>query len=138
MSAVLPLGPAPKFPHPEPGFSREARARLETLRFQARRCRSAAHLDLFRACAMLSADRVEAGEAHVDAFFRCFKEGVGQAPRLYKPGSADLSFDETWLLRLLTVAQSGDDASFAFLIAARVRKDKRRAMAFLLRNIAAA
>lgn len=110
-------------------------ARLNKLRLLALRCRAAARLDLFQACALLSTDRETAANAYADALFRTLDQGLGRPPRIYVPGSRDLSFDERWLMALIEATESGDDASRTFLLTSRLRPKARRALAFLVKNL---
>jgi hypothetical protein len=50
----------------------------------------------------------------------------------YRPGTACLSFDESWLMRLADTAKSQDLASFEFLLRARVVPHQQRHLRFLV------
>ena len=112
-----------------------ALARLNKLRLLALGCRSAARLDLFQACALLSTDRETAANAYAVALFRTLDQGLGRPPRIFVPGCSDLSFDERWLMALIEATENGDDASRTFLLNSRLRPDARRALAFLVKNL---
>lgn len=113
-----------------------SRAMLNDLRFVALECRAAARTDLFEACALLSRNPAVARSAHAAAFLRCLPQAIGRAPRLLRPGVAEVTFDEAWILRLLTSAAAGDHDSFAFLLRSRVDAWARRNIGFLAQSMA--
>jgi len=108
-------------------------ATLTLLRLVGARCRVMARTDLFRACAMLSGDRMRAAEAVATALIRGLT-GAGGLPRLrlYQLGANELSFDELWLLSALSAANRGDSDSLTFLLARRVPAQSRRQIGFLV------
>ena len=108
---------------------------LTHLRITALRCRAAARTDLFHACALLSTDRNQARNAHADALMRCIGTALGKRPILFRPGEAEVSFDERWLLSLARAHARGDEGSFSFLMASRVEKWAIRNLGFLIRRI---
>ena len=109
---------------------------LNDLRFLALECRAAARTDLFEACALLSGNPAVARSAHAAAFLRCLPEAIGRAPRLLRPGVSEVTFDEAWILRLLTSAAAGDGNSLGFLVRSRVEVWARRNFAFLVQSTA--
>lgn len=108
---------------------------LTDVRLAALTCRSAARADIFKACALLSTAPREARPVFARAYVRCLTQALGKAPVIFRPGVSELSFDESWLTSALRAAQSGDDASFTFLIHARVPFEHRRAIGFLIRGL---
>lgn len=109
---------------------------LATIRIAALECRASARLDLFRACAMLGPDREAAAGMSLDALLRTLGQALGRTPRFYRPGTANLSFDERWLLSLLTALRRQDAHSATFLIHSRVPHHARRSVAFLAGRVA--
>ena len=77
-----------------------ALAFLNHLRFVAMACRVKPKTDLFEACALLTVERSASREACADALMRCLGEAFGKPARLYAPGTAELTFDENWLICL--------------------------------------
>jgi hypothetical protein len=138
LTAARPVAPRPDLPPAGDLEALDAQARimLNDLRFVALECRAAARTDLFEACALLSGNAAVARSAHAAAFLRCLPEAIGRAPRLLRPGVAEVSFDEAWILRLLTSAAAGDGDSFAFLLRSRVEPWARRNFAFLVQSMA--
>lgn len=108
---------------------------LADARMAALSCRSAARTDVFKACALLSTTSREARPTFARAFVRCLTQALGKAPVMYRPGVTELSFDESWLISALRAAQSGDDASFTFLIHTRVPFEHRRSIGFLINGL---
>ncbi len=108
---------------------------LNRLRMIALQCRSAAYTDLFKACALLSTKHDMARDAHARALLKCLRQAVSDQPVFYRPGVAEVSFDEAWLLRAIMAIASGDQDSFSFLIRSRVPKLHQRNIAFLIKGI---
>ena len=132
--ATLPaLAPMPVTAPARPVARSEADPRLDWLRRIAGRCRCTARADLFRACAVLSADRAAAAEAYAEALFRAMPMG---RLSLYRPGCSERSFDEAWLIALLDAAGRDDHASLAFLMARRIPPHARRHVGFLVASVA--
>ncbi|MEL6646095.1 MAG: hypothetical protein AAFQ05_00090 [Pseudomonadota bacterium] len=105
---------------------------LNRLRFLSARCRSAARLDLFKACALLSDPPEKAGEGFATALVRTLGQALDHPPVFFAPGRKDRSFDEDWLLRVIERTASGDSESVAFLLRRRVANHHTHALAFLI------
>lgn len=129
-------GPAAGAGRPLAGIEDADRRLLERLRCAAMRASCSARLDLFRACACLSADPDRSRAAFADALLRTLGQGLHRGPVFYRPGSPDLSFDERWLLALLRAFRVNDLDSATFLVASRVKKPERRSLSFLARGVA--
>ena len=85
----IPDGPAPL----SYVLSDQDREVLNRLRWVARRCRSAARVDLFEACAILSTDRDVADTAHAEVLMKSLSQVLGKAPVFYRPGVGEVSFE---------------------------------------------
>jgi hypothetical protein len=109
---------------------------IAMLRVLAPACRAQARIDMFHACAMLSADRMAAAEAHAEALLRVLAQGLGKPPVLHRTGSAEMSFDETWLAALFAAHARGDRDSCTFLIRRRVAPVALRHVGFLVGALA--
>lgn len=114
----------------------DAEQALNKLRLLALRCRATRRIDLFRACQMLSEDREEAGLAFAAALIRTLAQGLGRTPLFFRPGTREISFDERWLMSLISSVREGDAPSFEFLIRSRLKRHAHRPTAFLVRNLA--
>lgn len=138
MTALTKLDFAPA-PTANPEATRLAEAdrdALNRLRLAALRCRAAARLDLFRACAMLGADREATTPAFAEALLRTLDQGLNEAPVFHAPGADDLSFDERWLMSLIGALRADDMPSATFLINSRIAQPARRSLGFLAARVA--
>ena len=108
---------------------------LDTLRRVGRQCRAKARQDLFKACAVLSCDTSVAVTAYAETLMRCLSQALGKTPVLHRPGEAEVSFDEAWLLRLASAIAHDDTASTNFLLRSRVHPHARRHCGFLMKSI---
>ncbi|MEM6941599.1 MAG: hypothetical protein AAF943_16285 [Pseudomonadota bacterium] len=109
---------------------------LNHLRFVAMQCRVKPKTDLFEACALLQTNRTASREAYAEALMRCLSEALGKPARLHAPGTAELSFDEEWLVQLGRASATGDEPSRRFLLGSRVAHANRRLVGFLVGQIA--
>lgn len=111
-------------------------ALLKRLRLFARHARLAARIDLDRACALIAPDPEQAAEVYGCTLLRAL-DAEATRPVVFHPGcAAPASFDEMWLLRIVRLFQSGDEAGARFLIAGRVTPHARRKVAFLAARFA--
>lgn len=106
------------------------------VRFVAMDCRSKRREDIFKACALLHASRTVSSAAYADALARCLADAIGKRVTFHTPGTAELSFDESWLLQLGKAIKREDEASTAFLLASRVSREHSRLVRFLVGRIA--
>ncbi|MEM6566692.1 MAG: hypothetical protein AAF665_19735, partial [Pseudomonadota bacterium] len=86
-------------------------------------------------CALLAVDRTQSIKAHAEALMSCLSQALGKQAVLYRPGTEERSFDETWLLRLAASLVGGDEASAAFLLHSRIDRVHHRHIRFLLSRI---
>lgn len=112
-----------------------ANAFLNHLRFVALGCRAKAKTDLFEACALLSVNRTQSFKAHAEALMLCLNETLGKRAVWYRPGTAQRSFDEAWLLQLAAALAGGDEGSATFLLHSRIDRQHHRHIRFLLGRI---
>ncbi len=120
----------PARPLPASGYSF-----IDSLRVMSMSCRAKPRADLFEACALLHVSRSASQAAHMEALMRCLDEALGKAARLHAPGTAEMTFDESWLVQLGRAMSRGDDASISFLLRSRVRAEHRRLIRFLLTRV---
>lgn len=81
-------------------------------------------------------DREEATAAFAEALLRLAARAIEREVQLMRPGHPSLSFDETWLLCLISAAREGDEASLREGLASRVPKPMRGAVAMLVEGLA--
>ncbi|WP_415400598.1 hypothetical protein [Tateyamaria sp. SN3-11] len=116
-------------------MSPQAFGYLNLLRSKAMDGRAKPRTDLFQACALLQVTRTASREAHAEALMRCLDEALGKRARLHAPGTAEMTFDETWLVELGQAAARNDSASQSFLLGSRVLPQHRRLVRFLVGRI---
>ncbi|WP_299410755.1 hypothetical protein [uncultured Roseobacter sp.] len=112
-----------------------AREVLTHLRMTALGCRAAARTDLFEACALLSLDGEDAKRTFVATLVKCLGSALNKSVVWYRPGVAELSFDEAWLMQCLRAFSTADATSLTFLLRSRVAAHDRRYIGFLLARI---
>ena len=108
---------------------------LNHLRFVSLGCRAKARADMFKACALLTTDKSQSIRAHAEALVRCLNEALSKRAILFRPGTEELSFDETWLLQFAAALRRDDEDSVRFLLHSRVAPEHRRNMRFLVSRI---
>ncbi|WP_116085267.1 hypothetical protein [Tropicimonas sp. IMCC34011] len=132
-----------ELPHLEDGdratqaLTPDLAARLARLRVAALRCRVSTRLDFTEACALIGRGGAQDGRT-ADALLRVLGEGLGRLPVFFRPGAGDLSFDERWLVALLSALDRGDEASATFLLKSRIAPHYRRFLGFLAAQVATA
>jgi hypothetical protein len=109
---------------------------VKKLRFVARTCRAKARLDVFQACAMLSAHPQAAAEAYADALLRALTAGFRRPPVIYETTATEMSFDEQWLAATICAAAREDEDSLRFLLASRLPHHMRRQIGWLAAQLA--
>lgn len=131
------LAPVEQYTQPPvaPQAPKEWVGMLNAVRVIALACRASSQADLFQACALLSNKEDTARNAHATALVKCFREATNRKPVFFRPGSAEISFDESWLMRAVSAAKGGDSHSFEFLIRSRVATIHQRNIAFLIKGI---
>ncbi|MEL7090707.1 MAG: hypothetical protein AAFN94_03125 [Pseudomonadota bacterium] len=118
-----------------PALDPDQFALLNHIRMAAMGCRAAARVDLFEACALLTLDGETARRTFVSTFVKCLSDAVNKRIIWHRPGTAELSFDEAWVMRVFTAIRDEDRASLDFLLRSRVAPADRRYIGFLLNQI---
>ncbi|MGR3511929.1 MAG: hypothetical protein ACU0GG_04140 [Paracoccaceae bacterium] len=101
----------------------------------ALKCRAQARADVFQACALLVTDKSQSMQAHAEALVQCLHEALPKRAVFYRPGTAELSYDEAWIMQLATALQNGDAFSVRFLLQSRVAPEHHRHIRFLVSRI---
>jgi hypothetical protein len=117
-------------------LSSEMRSLLNRLRFHASTCRAAAYLDIHQACAVLSPETTKSEEAHMRILLRVLGQALEKEPIFLRPGEKSQTFDERWLIAVITARMQGDDDSFVFLMHRRIDTSKRRTFCMLISGLA--
>lgn len=105
--------------------------------FGSLRCRAGARLDLSRACATVGTRRDIPAATVLDAVLATLGEALGRSPRFYRPTVRALSFDESWLLRLISALRRDDEDSAIFLLHSLIPHGVRRSVVHLVGRVAA-
>ncbi|ABD56194.1 hypothetical protein [Jannaschia sp. CCS1] len=106
---------------------------LAFLRMHWARSRCLARSDLFTCSTQALCTLACPVEARAIALLRALAsaDGLGGL-HLYQLGTAELSFDERWLLAALTAGASGDTDSLTFLLNSRLKAPARRQVGALI------
>ncbi|SFT11616.1 hypothetical protein SAMN04488040_3243 [Sulfitobacter marinus] len=125
------------FERPAPTFDMTSgqRAILNQLRLSAMTCRAAARTDLFEACALLTMDGEDAKRTFVETFIKCLPAAAQKQITWFAPGTAELSFDESWVMRCLFCIWDNETSNLSFLLKSRITPADRRYIGFLLGRI---
>lgn len=134
--AVLNIRPQETGETMNAGFSAPTIATLQRLRWAALHCRTLARIDPFEACRLLDLNGSKAESNFAIAIMQCLRQGLNRKPIFHRINAEDVSFDESWLLRLVYRAKNGDVDSVHFLIASRVAPPYRRSLSYLVFGLA--
>lgn len=134
MGAVLKL--ACPIHQPEPELDGDMRVLLNTLRFHAATCRAKARVDFFHACLLIDPKAEATDTARLEMVLRVMGDALGNTPIFFRPGEPELSFDERWLIAVISARIQDDSDSFEFLMRRRVSHDKRRLFGALIAGLA--
>lgn len=137
MSAVVSLRPDPLETGERPALQPpragdEAAFRLiNGLRLVGLRCRAGRRAPPIEACRLIAEPDASRDTAR-DVLMRSLPQALGRMPVLFAPGTHELSFDEAWLLQLVSALRDDDADSATFLLRSRVPAHARRGLVFLL------
>lgn len=127
MAAVLKLSAGLA---PSPSVCPETRALINRLRFHASYCRASAHLDIYKACALIAPSPNE--DITARTLIRVLGQALDRKPHWHRPGDDSFSFDELWLAQVIEARRDDDEDSFTFLTLRRISQAKRRIFAVLV------
>ena len=133
---AFPGGNCPTVRPALPSLSDAERDELNRLRWFVTRSRLAPKPDLERACFLLAGEAGVSLDRYAVAFFRGLSLKAHRDMVFYRPGTASISDDEVWLLRLLSTIRAGHNAAARALVAWRVRPDGQRWLRFLADSLA--
>ena len=136
MPALHALALAPTQPRHHADVPEDQRALLNTLRLHAVTCRAEAHLDFFAACALIDPETVMPLKDRASMLLRVLGQALPRQPIFHRPGERQLSFDERWLLSLISAHGDGNLDGVEFLLRSRVEPSKRRLLSLLVRGLA--
>lgn len=104
---------------------------LQRLRWLAMRASLSGKPDMEQACYVLSGDPDQSVERIGETFFQGLAQHTRHTLTMYRPGAAELSGDEIWLLRLFRAYRSGDRINAQRMMAWHVKPAAQRWMRFL-------
>lgn len=107
---------------------------LAQLRFVACTCRAGARVNPSCDCTAPGAGMKQC----LGALVAIAPHATGRHLTFYRPGEAEVSFDESWVLALVEAAARGDGDSLRFLVIRHVARASRARIALLARRIAEA
>ena len=89
---------------------------LEAIREQAKQARSLPKLDVFKACELVQLDIELLTPELLSIFVRSLPQALGRLPHFFPSGTLELSWDEKWLVSLVSAISRADYDSVHFLI----------------------
>ncbi|CUX83176.1 MAG: Ribosomal protein L22p/L17e [Roseibaca calidilacus] len=112
-------------------------AALTLLRVLMRTCRAKARMPVLEACALLHHSPAQSAQVYADALLRALVQALPKPPVIHTVAAAERSFDEDWLLALLSAITREDHTSATFLLRARLPLHYRRSVGWLAAQLAA-
>ena len=85
---------------------------------------------------ILRYERIYAKDGHpLLAFYRHLERALGRPLDLHRPGVAERSFDERWLLAVFDAASNADLAGYQFLLRSRMQAGDAARLHFALTQV---
>ncbi|MEM7237473.1 MAG: hypothetical protein AAF501_06580 [Pseudomonadota bacterium] len=112
------------------------RPRLEVIRFAALECRIARKATPETLCGLIGQSAVEPGESFLRALLRLLPVALDRPMVFRRPGAKEPTFDEAWLMRLLTSIERRDTDSLIFALSSRVPRHFHGQVKFLAAKVA--
>ncbi|MEM9735871.1 MAG: hypothetical protein AAF908_04630 [Pseudomonadota bacterium] len=111
---------------------------LDRIRHCAMTCRLAPRGDENALCDLMRTGAVGGREAHLKALLRLLPIALDRRTVFHRPGTADVTFDEAWLMRLLESVRSGEPHNLIFGLASRLPRHFHGPILFLATGAAEA
>ncbi|MEM9784097.1 MAG: hypothetical protein AAF899_16680 [Pseudomonadota bacterium] len=109
---------------------------LGKLREQAIDAQLAPRVEPFHFCAVIEASPDRAAGAYLAGLLHVLPKAIDRPLLIRRPGAILPSFDEAWILGMVSAMRRDDAASLRFAIASRVERPFRRPLAFIIRGLA--
>ena len=110
---------------------------LDELRRLGLLTRGQPRCDIDCLCSRLHAEPGQPVETCALAFLRAISAAIGRPVVMHRPGARQTSFDEAWILRILSALKAEDWDSLAFNLGARLPRGSRSRIRFLAGSLAA-
>ena len=94
---------------------------LEAIREHAKQARSLPKIDVFKACELVQLDIELVTPELLSIFVRSLPQAFGRPTHFFSSGSSELSWDEKWLISLVSAISRADYDSVHFLIKTRIK-----------------
>ena len=94
---------------------------LEEIREHAKKARSLPRIDIFKACNLVQIDFELITPEILSIFIRSLSQAFGRSVNFSEAGSTSLTWDEKWLVSLISAVSRADYDSVNFLIKASVK-----------------
>ncbi len=98
---------------------------LERVRACAKEVRAYPSLDMFKACQLISMDIELLSSEVLEILVRSLPLAFGRHLAIQPPGAVVISWDERWLLSLVSSVSNADFDSVQFLVKSAVKKNYR-------------
>ena len=117
-------------------FSELDREIVNTLRFQALSCRASSRIDIFSVCRSSDLAAYVSLKEYYDLLIRTYPDVIDKQPIWLRVGEVNTTFDESWLVRVISLAMQDQIDNLDMLIRGRVAREKRRFFHLILSNMA--
>ena len=94
---------------------------LEAIREHAKQARSLPKIDVFKACELVQLDIELVTPELLSIFVRSLPQAFGRPTNFFSSGSLELSWDEKWLISLVSAISRADYDSVHFLIKTSIK-----------------
>ena len=99
---------------------------LESVREEAKQARSMPRIDVFKACELVQLDIELLTPELLSIFIRSLPQAFGRSTHFLPAGSLELSWDEKWLISLVSAISRADYDSVHFLIKTNIKPIHQR------------
>ena len=94
---------------------------LDAVREQAKQARSLPKLDVFKACELVQLDIELMTPELISIFVRSLPQAFGRSTHFFPVGTLEMSWDEKWLISLVSAISRADYDSVQFLIKTSIK-----------------
>ena len=94
---------------------------LEAVREEAKQARSMPKIDVFKACELVQLDIELLTPELLSIFIRSLPQALGRSTHFLPNGTLELSWDEKWLISLVSAISRADYDSVHFLIKTSIK-----------------